>query len=190
RDFHVTGVQTCALPILLLLPLWMLFVQYPEYRPEFLAFLGPKETGAIPLILQFVLAEIGIDLMRMASVHTPSSLATAMSLVAAILIGDIAVQTGVFVNEVILYMAIAAIGMFATPSYELGLANRIVRLVLLTAVAAFSVPGLVISTTAIMLMLTIERSMNRPYMWPIIPFDAKALYNIIIRQPLLYNRKR
>ncbi len=175
---------------LFMLPLWLLFVMHPEYKPAMLEFLGPSEMGKIPLFVQFLLAEIGIDLMRMASVHTPSSLATAMSLVAAILIGDIAVQTGVFVNEVILYMAIAAIGMFATPSYELGLANRIVRLVLLAAVAAFSVPGLVVSTTVILIFLTVERSMNRPYMWPIIPFDAKAMLSIIFRQPLLYNRKR
>ncbi|WP_258235301.1 spore germination protein [Paenibacillus agaridevorans] len=175
---------------LFMLPLWLLFVLHPEYKPAMLEFLGPSEMGKIPLFVQFLLAEIGIDLMRMASVHTPSSLATAMSLVAAILIGDIAVKTGVFVNEVILYMAIAAVGMFATPSYELGLANRIVRLVLLAAVAAFSVPGLVVSTTIIVLLLTIERSMNRPYMWPIIPFDAKAMLSIIFRQPLLYNRKR
>ncbi|WP_261800549.1 spore germination protein [Paenibacillus sp. PAMC21692] len=175
---------------LFMLPLWLLFVMHPEYKPAMLEFLGPSEMGKIPLFVQFLLAEIGIDLMRMASVHTPSSLATAMSLVAAILIGDIAVQTGVFVNEVILYMAIAAIGMFATPSYELGLANRIVRLVLLAAVAAFNVPGLVVSTTVILIYLTVERSMNRPYMWPIIPFDARAMISIIFRQPLLYNRKR
>jgi len=89
-----------------------------------------------------------------------------------------------------LYMAVAAIGMFTTPSYELGLANRIVRLVLIISVAAFSVPGFVIATTAIMLMLVMERSFNRPYLWPIIPFDMKALWSILIRQPVLYNRTR
>ncbi|WP_337101727.1 spore germination protein [Paenibacillus sp. YIM B09110] len=175
---------------LFLLPMWLLFVMHPEIKPAALEFIGPNKTGQLPLIVQFLLAEIGVDLMRMASVHTPTSLATAMSLVAAILIGDIAVQTGLFVNEVILYMAVAAIGMFATPSYELGLANRIVRLVLIIAVAAFSVPGFVIATTAIMMMLTLERSFNRPYMWPFIPFDLKALWSIIVRQPVLYNRTR
>lgn len=175
---------------LLLLPLWMLFVQYPEYRPEFLAFLGPKETGALPLILQFILAEIGIDLMRMASVHTPTSLATAMSLVAAILIGDIAVQTGIFVNEVILYIAIAAVGMFATPSYELGLANRIVRLILICTVALFGLAGLIIPLTLITIILAMERSVNRPYLWPFIPFDLKSVLTVFIRKPVLYNRTR
>ncbi|KRE54489.1 stage V sporulation protein AF [Paenibacillus sp. Soil522] len=175
---------------LFMLPLWLLFVMHPELKPPALEFLGPNKTGKLPLVVQFLLAEIGVDLLRMASVHTPSSLATAMSLVAAILIGDIAVQTGIFVNEVILYMAVAAIGMFTTPSYELGLANRIVRLILIVSVAAFSVSGFVIATTVIMLMLVMERSFNRPYLWPIIPFDMKALWSIIIRQPVLYNRTR
>lgn len=175
---------------LFLLPLWLMFVLHPELKPQGFEFLGPNETGRLPLVLQFLLVEIGVDLLRMASVHTPSSLATAMSLVAAILIGDIAVKTGVFVNEVILYMAIAAIGMFATPSYELGLANRIVRLVLILAVAAFQVPGFVIATTAVLITLCMQRSFNRPYMWPFIPFDLNALWNIIVRQPVLKNRTR
>lgn len=175
---------------LFMLPIWLLFVMHPEMKPPMLEFIGPNETGKIPLVVQFLLAEVGVDLMRMASVHTPTSLATAMSLVAAILIGDIAVKTGLFVNEVILYMAVAAIGMFATPNYELGLANRIVRLVLIVAVAAFSVPGFVVATTAVIVILTLERSFNRPYLWPFIPFDLKALWSIIIRQPVLYNRTR
>lgn len=175
---------------LIMLPLWLLVVLHPEFKPPALDFIGPNETGKVPLFVQFLLVEIGIDLLRMASVHTPSTLATAMSLVAAILIGDIAVQTGLFINEVILYMAIAAIGMFATPSYELGLANRIVRLLLLFAVAAFGAPGFVVTMTAVIILLARSRSVNRPYLWPIIPFDARAFFSIIIRKPLLYNRTR
>jgi stage V sporulation protein AF len=173
-----------------LLPLWFLFVLQPELKPAALAFLGPQDAGRIPLLMQFLLVEIGVDLMRMAAVHTPSPLATAMSLISAILIGDIAVQTGLFINEVILYMAVAAIGMFATPSYELGLANRIVRLVLIVAVAAFHVKGFLIVGTALIVLLSLERSFNRPYMWPFIPFDGQALLTILIRKPVLMQRTR
>ncbi|WP_407669639.1 spore germination protein [Paenibacillus kobensis] len=175
---------------LFLLPIWFLFVLQPDLKPPGLEFLGPTKTGKIPMVVQFLIAELGVDLLRMAAVHTPTPLATAMSLIAAILIGDIAVSTGLFINEVILYMAVAAIGMFATPSYELGLANRIVRLLLIVSVWAFKVPGFVIATTVVMLMLTMTRSFNRPYMWPLIPFDLKAVINIIIRPPVLYNRTR
>lgn len=175
---------------LFLLPMWLLIVLNPELKPVALNFIGPSEESALPLIVQFLLVELGIDLMRMAAVHTPTPLATAMGLVAAVLIGDIAVQTGLFVNEVILYMAVAAVGMFATPSYELGLANRIFRLVLLLAVWLFKVPGLVVATTLWLLVLTVQRSFNSPYMWPFIPFNPKAMLAMLFRQPSQFMKRR
>lgn len=175
---------------LFLLPLWMLMVIEPSLKPMGLDFIGPQENVKLPIILQFLLIELGVDLLRMAAVHTPTPLASAMGLIAAILVGDIAVKTGYFVNEVVLYMAIAAIGMFATPSYELGLANRLVRLLLLVAVAIFKVPGLVVGTTILIVAMTIHRSYNSSYLWPFIPFNAKAFGNFLFRLPLLVSKKR
>ncbi|WP_018751464.1 spore germination protein [Paenibacillus sanguinis] len=175
---------------LFLLPLWLLIVVHPEFKPASLAFIGPEKQAEIPLIAQFLLVEFGVDLMRMAAVHTPTPLASAMGLIAAILIGDIAVQTGLFVNEVVLYMAVAAIGMFATPSYELGLANRIVRLGLLLVVAIFGGPGFVIGTTAFIVLLTLRRSNNSSYLWPFIPFNAKAMAAVLLRVPVMTSKQR
>lgn len=173
-----------------LLPLWMLLVVHPELKPPGLDIIGPHENAKIPIILQFLIVEFGVDLLRLAAVHTPTPLASAMGLIAAILIGDIAVKTGLFVNEVVLYMAVASIGMYATPSYELGLANRIVRLILLLATALFAVKGFVIGTTLLILLLTTHRSYNSSYLWPFIPFSAKAMGEILFRKPLLMSRRR
>ncbi|NMO96922.1 spore germination protein [Paenibacillus lemnae] len=173
-----------------LLPLWMLLVVHPELKPPLLEILGPQENAKLPIIMQFLIIEFGVDLMRLAAVHTPTPLSSAMGLIAAILIGDIAVKTGFFVNEVVLYMAVAAIGMFATPSYELGLANRAFRLVLLIAVALFGVKGFVIGTTLLILLLATHRSYNSSYLWPFIPFSAKSMGEVLLRKPLLYSRKR
>ncbi|WP_253735806.1 spore germination protein [Paenibacillus sp. FJAT-26967] len=173
-----------------LLPLWYLLVLEPSLKPAGLEFIGPQELGQIPILIQFLLAELGIDLMRMASVHTPTPLSVAMGLVAAILIGDIAVKTGLFTNEIIFYISIATIGMFATPSYELSLANRIVRLLLLFAVAIFKVPGFVGLCTLWMIFLCAQRSYNAPYMWPFIPFNGKGLLNIVFRLPVLKHKTR
>ncbi|OXM17542.1 spore germination protein [Paenibacillus herberti] len=175
---------------LLLVPLWLLFALKPEMLPAALSFIGPAKTSRLPIAIQFLLAEVGIDLMRMAAIHTPTPLALAISLVSAILVGDIAVQTGLFINEVILYMAVAAVGMFATPSYELSLANRVVRLLLICLVAVFHVPGLVVGWTAVFLILVMQRSFNRPYMWPFIPFDARGMLKILLRLPVMQNKKR
>ncbi|RKP57400.1 spore germination protein [Cohnella endophytica] len=175
---------------LFLMPLWFLFNDRHMIRPQWLWFVGAEKVGQIPLIFQFLIAEVGVDLLRLAAVHTPAPLVTAMTLLSAILIGDIAVKTGLFINEVILYMAVSAIGMFATPSYELGLANRIIRLGLLLAVFFFHEIGFVVGTTFVFLFLAFERSFNAPYLWPFLPFNAKAFSGILFRKPLSSNKKR
>jgi stage V sporulation protein AF len=168
---------------LFIIPLWYLMVVHPELKPVGLEWIGPQKSGKLPLLVQFLIAEFGIDLMRMAAVHTPSPLTTAMGLVAAILIGDIAVKTGMFANEIILYLAISTIGTYATPSYELGLANRLFRLVLLIFTAIFSIPGFVVASTLWFLLLALDRSYGSPYLWPFIPFNGRALIEIILRRP-------
>ena len=125
-----------------LTPLWLLFALSPELLPESLAFIGPNEVGHVPLFLQFVLADLSLDLMRMAAIHTPSPLATALGVIAALLMGDIAVEIGLFIPEVILYTALVAIGSFCTPSYEMAMANRLARLFILFGTGWFRLPSI------------------------------------------------
>jgi stage V sporulation protein AF len=173
-----------------LIPLWYLYAVHPEVLPDVLSFIGPNKKGNVPLFLQFLIVEIGIDMLRMAAIHTPNSLATALGIVAALMIGQVAVEVGLFSNEVILYIAVAAIGMFATPSYELSMANRITRLVLLIITGVFGAVGFVIGTFAWILLLANMKSYKVPYLWPFIPFDFKAFMDIIIRAPIPLKRTR
>ncbi|MGZ4133887.1 MAG: spore germination protein [Tumebacillaceae bacterium] len=176
---------------LFLIPLWILLtLDHRDWLPAELTFLGPEKLGAIPIILQFLMAEIGIDMMRMAAIHTPTPLATAMGLVAAVLIGDIAVKVGLFSPEVILYLAVSAIGMFATPSYELSMANRLSRMVFIIAVGLFSWQGLLIAVALWLILLIRMKSITRPYFWPLVPFNWNALAFILVRSPIQYENKR
>ncbi|MDL4841547.1 spore germination protein [Aquibacillus rhizosphaerae] len=172
------------------LPLYYLFSVNPNLLPGELEFIGPNEFGAIPLLLQFLIAEIGIDMLRMAAIHTPTALATALGLVAAILIGQVAVEVGLFSNEVVLYLAVAAIGTFATPSYELSLANRIFRVVLLIVTASFGVLGYVAGITLWIIYLLRMNSFNTAYLWPFIPFSPKAFTDVLVRTPVPLKRSR
>ncbi|WP_226034631.1 spore germination protein [Aquibacillus saliphilus] len=164
-----------------LLPFWFLMVDEPNLLPEALQFIGPNEVGNIPIIFQLIAADIGIEFLRMAAIHTPTPLATAMGLIAAVLIGQIAIDVGLFSAEVILYVAIAAIGSFATPSYELSIANKITRLLLLTITAFFGLKGFVVGSTLYVFLLTCTRSLNTPYLWPFLPFNGKAMVHILFR---------
>jgi stage V sporulation protein AF len=167
-----------------LLPLWLLFVLEPSLLPEKLSFIGPNEQTNIPIIVQIFLADFGIEFLRLAAIHTPTPLSTAMGLIAAVLIGQIAISVGLFVPEVILYVAIADIGTFTTPSYELSVANKIGRLALLLMVAIFHTPGFVIGATLLFIFIVNTRSLNTPYFWPFLPFEPKAFLQIIIRRAI------
>lgn len=175
---------------LYLLPLWLLFATHPELLPKELAFVGPNEEGNIPIIIQILLADIGIEFLRMAAVHTPTPLSTAMGLVAAVLIGQIAIDVGMFSPEVILYVAVSAIGSYVTPSYELGAANKLMKYLLILSTAIFGVAGFIVGFTFNILFLVNLKSLKTPYLWPFLPFNPRAIMHIIFRIPVPYAKKR
>ncbi|WP_374709358.1 spore germination protein [Desmospora profundinema] len=175
---------------LFLLPLWYLFSVQPELLPEALRFIGPKDPGKVPLLLQLLIGELGVEILRMASIHTPNPLATALGLIAAILLGEMAVNVGLFTPEVILYLAAAVIGTYATPSYEMGLANNLVRVALLLLTAWLKVWGLVIGVVVWFVILAMTRSLQTPYLWPLIPLNPKALLDVLVRSPMPIKTKR
>lgn len=175
---------------LFVLPLWYLFAIEPHLLPDGLQFLGLKKSGEVPLLVQIIMAEIGIEVLRMASIHTPSPLATALGLVAAILLGQIAVDVGLLSAEVILYVAVAVIGTFATPSYEMGLANKLARLMLIIMIGLFKLPGLIIGLLIWLFLLMRINVMGTPYLWPLFPLNVKALWDVLIRTPMPMKTKR
>lgn len=188
---YIRWVRSAAILLsLLATPLWLALVYQPELIPAPLAFIGAQQVGSIPLYVQFFVAEIGIDMIRMATIHTPSPLATALGIIAAFLIGDVAIQVGLLVPEVILYMSAAAIGTFATPSMELGNAFKLFRLLLLALATLFQVAGIVAGLVLITLWAALTRSFGVPYLWPLLPFNGPALLSIMVRKPVPVSRSR
>lgn len=167
-----------------LIPLWLIIAENPGLMPEFLELIGPREEPALPLFIQFVFANIGLDLIRMASIHTPSPMATALGLVGALLIGEIAVDVGFFVPEVLLYIGLVAIGVFATPSWELGLANRLIHIILLVLTGFFNYYGFLAGLLLLLVLLKRTSSLGLPYLWPLIPFDGPSMLSILLRKPV------
>ncbi|WP_205439380.1 spore germination protein [Halobacillus ihumii] len=173
-----------------LLPLWMLFVVNPELLPQSLSFIGPTEESTIPIIIQLLIADLGLEMLRIAAIHTPTPLSTAMGLIAAVLVGQIAIDVGMFVPEVILYIALAAIGSYSTPSYELSVANKMARVGLVLFTAIFGLPGFVVGSTAYVLLLARTKSLSTPYLWPFLPFNGKALMQVLIRMSVPLSKIR
>jgi stage V sporulation protein AF len=170
----------------ILLPLWLLLVFNKEYLPEFLHFLGPKEPGNVPLFLQFILLELGLDILRISSIHTPNALSTSLGIIGGLILSEFAVEVGLFVPETVLYMALAGIGTFATPSIEFSMAIRIFRLFLLLLTGLFNVYGFITAIVIIFIITYTTGSFKngKKYTWPLIPFSWKPLSHILFRKPI------
>lgn len=173
-----------------LLPVWYLFVKEPSVLPDAISFIGPKEKGNVPIGLQLILADVGVEFLRMAAIHTPTPLATALGLIAAVLIGDIAIQVGLFSPEVILYVAVSTVGFYVTPSYELSVANKIMKVFILLATIFFGVNGFLIGFTISIIFLVQLKTLEIPYMWPLIPFNLPAMFRFLFRIPINFDKKR
>ncbi len=175
-----------------LVPLWFMLVINPQYLPEWLKFIGTQKPVKIPLFAQVLIAEFAIDMVRMAAIHTPSPLATALGLIAAFMIGEMATKVGLLSPEVIMYLAFATVGTYATPSYELSMANRLTRIFLVVCVMLFNLWGFLGGLALVLILLITTKSFGVPYLWPLIPFHWKSLKSVLVRSPvpILNNRPK
>lgn len=166
-------------------PVWYLLVKDPVRIYAGLEFLAIESEYSVPLLVQLLLAEFIVDLLKLASLNTPDVFSNSFSMLGALVLGDFAVQAHWLVPEVLAYMAFVAIANFAQPSYELGYAFKLMRLVLLLFVEALDAAGLALGTALLVLLLaTTKPIVGRHYFYPLIPFNGKKLWALLIRRPI------
>jgi stage V sporulation protein AF len=168
-------------------PLWVLLAIHPGLLAHLpgLAFIGPKQPPKIPLVLQFLLAEVSIDILRRAILNSPAAIATSFGILGAVVLGSVATKTGVFAPEALVYMVTASIASFAVSNIELGMTLRLIRLTLLVLVWLWSLAGLAAGLLFWLVLAARTESLGVPYLWPLVPFDWPALRSILVREPLV-----
>ena len=170
---------------MLLVPVWLLFVQNPEYIPEWLSFIKIEEPNTVPIVAQLFIVEIVIDAMRLASINTPQSLSSSFGVIGALVLGEFAVSAGWFVSEVVLYMAFVALTNFTQPSYELGYAFKLFRMMLIGLIALFNLWGFIAGIVIIIVEIAATKTVTgQSYLYPLIPFNGRALASLLLRKPL------
>lgn len=168
--------------MLLLTPLWLLVNLEPWLLPDGLSFLIPSEPPMVPLFWQLIILEVCIDGLKLATLNTPSMLTTSLSVIAGIVVGDFAVQSGWFSAETMLYMAFVALGAFNQPSFELGYSIKFMRVGLLILVSIFGVWGFAAGIIGLFVILLRSKTFSgRSYLYPLIPFNGSVLKSKLFR---------
>ncbi len=168
---------------MILTPLWYLLLSYEAILPPWLAFIIPQDPGLLPIIVQLFLTEFVLDGLKLASLNTPSVLSNSLSVVGGLLLGDFAIQVGWLSPDVILYMAFVSIANFTQSSYELGYAFKYMRMIILFLTAVFKLWGFIAGIVIVLILIASNKTVNgkRSYLYPLIPFNGKALARLFFR---------
>jgi stage V sporulation protein AF len=85
-------------------------------------------------------------------------------------------------------MAFVGITNFTQPSYELGYAFKLCRMMLTVLIALFNLWGFIVGMIIIVLLISFNPTITgRCYLYPLIPFNAQKLSSLLIRKKINNN---
>lgn len=177
-----TTRQFISVITVILTPLFLFLVNNPGYIPSWLSFIKLDQTPVIPIFIQLLILEFVIDGLRIASLNTPDNLSSSMSIIGGLLLSEFAINAGWFEAECILYMAFVAIAGFSQPSFEMGYAQKFIRIMLLVATEFLGIFGLIGGLVITVLTMTLTKTLTgRNYFYPVIPFNLKDFLRLFVR---------
>ena len=165
-----------------LLPLWVALVV--DHNITLFNLPLMEDVKILEFGFQIIFADIVVEWLRQSLIHTPSILSSIMSFIAVFVLGDMAVEFGVYTNEILIMIALCNVGNLLTPSYELSLANKVFRMILNVMALFFGQAGLCIGILLHVIVLLSTKSIKFPYLYPIIPFSYKECKKILFGAPI------
>lgn len=153
----------------------------PELLPsDMLARIAEAERSTpLPLFAEMLLVIILLEMIREAGLRMPQSLGHSVNLVAALIIGDVAVSTGILSMPCILVGAVTSISMFLTPSlYE---PETVLRMFFLAAGGIAGPMGIVFGVMLLLLELTRMELFGVPFAGELLPLQDGGVRDGLLR---------
>ncbi|MGY4797200.1 spore germination protein [Lysinibacillus fusiformis] len=180
--------------IALLVPsLYISFISFqPGLIPTKLAIsiAGTRDGVPFPALLEALIMEISIEILREAGLRLPKPIGPAMGIVGGLIIGEAAVNAGIVSPIMVIVVALTAISSFAIPQYSAGIALRILRFVAMFCAAIFGLYGVILFFLFLCSHLVILKSFGVPYVSPAVPYYLNDWKDFMVRVPLKMMKRR
>ncbi|WP_078430791.1 spore germination protein [Alkalihalobacterium alkalinitrilicum] len=187
-------VRLIALVFALFFP--AIYVSIIAYNPELIptdfavAVASGRAGVPFPTILEVLIMEVAMEVLREATIRLPQQVGGALSIVGVLVIGQAAVEAGFVSPITVVVIALTTIGSFATPAYNAAIALRMLRFPLVIIAGIFGLYGVMIGFILIMNHMLSLNSFGVPYMSPIVPGDFQGMKDTVVRSPLWSMTKR
>lgn len=167
-------------------PAYVAIITYHyEIIPTQLLLSVGESRAAVPFppLLEALLIEFMIELLREAGARLPTKVGQTMGIVGGIVIGQAAVQAGITSNILIIVVAMSALASFTSPSYLLGTTVRLIRfpLILLSGLLGFI--GLMFGICLLIIHLLRLTSLGTSYLAPLYPLNLNDFNKVFYRLP-------
>lgn len=143
-----------------------------------------RENVPFPPIIEAMVMEMTIELLREAGLRLPSPLGQTIGLVGGVVIGQAAVEANLVSSIMVIVVSIVALASFTVPQYGMGLSFRVLRFISMFTAAAFGLYGMILFMLAIYTHLSRQRSFGSPYFSPNGFFSLKNANDSILRLPI------
>ncbi len=141
------------------------------------------------VVTEVILIEVLVEILRESLLRVPRSSGSAMGIVGGIVIGQAAVEAGIFSPVVLVIAALSLMTSYIVPDYNLTNAVRMIKFVFIFLTAFFGLFGLVCGLFLLALMLISDTSLKTPYFAPYAPFGfVDALKGIFTNKYLSIKR--
>jgi len=173
-----------------------LYVSLIAFNPELLptefavAVAGGRAGVPYPAVVEVLIIEISMEILREATVRLPRQVGGALSIVGVLVVGQAAVEAGLASPITVVVIALTTIGSFATPAYTAAFALRMLRFPIMILAGIFGLYGVMVGIILTFNHLLSLKSFGVPYMAPVSPEDKQGMKDVVTRSPLWWMSKR
>lgn len=149
-----------------------------------------REGVPFPSFVEAMIMEVSLATLLESVARLPRPIGATIGIVGGLIIGQAAVTAGIVSPVMIIIVSVTAITSFTTPSYEMTLAFRILRFLLIIVAAIIGLYGVMIGLILILIHLIKLKSFGVPYLAPAVNPDIDDFKDMYIRLPIEFFRKR
>ncbi|MGI6227454.1 MAG: spore germination protein [Peptococcales bacterium] len=144
---------------------------------------GAREGVPFPALVEALAMEISLELLREASVRLPGAIGSTIGIVGALIVGQAAVEAKLVAPQMVIIVAMTAIGSFTVPSFAASIPLRLIRFPLMILGAVFGLYGVALGWIGILIHMISLKSFGYPYLEPLAPLRVSELKDVLIRAP-------
>lgn len=172
--------------VLIVITLPSIYLTLIKYNGELipLEFVVPVVQSRIGISLspfmEILILEILMEILREGGLRLPSKIASTLSIVGGIIIGNAAVQSNMVSPTTLLVIGITVVASFAVPTVDMSISIRFLRFPMLFLANSMGIMGIATGYTLLILHLSSLENYGIPYM----EFNFDELKDTFTRAPL------